>query len=132
MNITINNKQLKVTKGQTVLNAAREGGIYIPSLCFHPKTGPAGKCRVCVVEVEGMSGLHTACTLDVKDGMNITTDSEKVLEAQKLVVNLFLSTGKHDCLSCEQNGVCELSLSIAIMPNVFSAGDVSPDAMVRW
>lgn len=130
MNITINNRQVKVTNGQTVLQAAREAGIYIPSLCFHPKTGPAGKCRVCVVEVAGMSGLHTACTLEVKDGMGITTDSEKVLEAQKLVINLFLSTGKHDCLSCEQNGICELqdaAYYLGIETPAFNIADIEPE-----
>lgn len=91
MNITIKDKELEVKEGQTVLQAARENKIYIPSLCYHDKTGPAGKCRVCVVEVEGMTGLHTACTLTVRDGMKIITDSENVLEAQKLVVNLLLS-----------------------------------------
>lgn len=130
MNITINNRQLKAAKGQTVLQAARANGIYIPSLCFHPKTGAAGKCRACVVEVAGMSGLYAACTLIVKDDMEITTNSEKVLAAQKLVINLLLSGGKHDCLSCEQNGICELqdaAYYLGIETPAFQMGDIEPE-----
>lgn len=108
MKITINGKTYEAREDQTVLQVARENGVYIPSLCYHARTGPAGKCRACVAEVEGMRGLQTTCTVTVKDGMNVCTDSEKVRAAQRLVVDLALSSGKHDCLSCEQNGACEL------------------------
>jgi predicted molibdopterin-dependent oxidoreductase YjgC len=108
MKITINGRSIEASPGQTILQAARENGIYIPSLCYHPKTGPAGKCRACVVEVEGMRGLQTSCTILVKEGMNVTTNSKQTVDAQKLVVDLLLSTGKHDCVACEQNGACEL------------------------
>lgn len=108
MKVTINNKIIEAQPGQTVLQVARDNMIYIPSLCYHPKTGPAGKCRACVVEIEGMRGLQTSCTIEVKEGMKITTNSMQAREAQKLVVNLLLSSGRHDCLSCEQNGACEL------------------------
>ena len=108
MNITINGKIVEAQEGQTVLEVARDAGIYIPALCYHPKTGPAGKCRACVVEIEGMSGLETSCTVLARDGLKVITNSEKVLAAQRLVVDLLLSSGKHDCVSCEQNGCCEL------------------------
>lgn len=108
MQITINNKIIEAREGQTVLEAARENGLYIPALCYHKKTGPAAKCRACVVEVEGMRGLQTSCTIPVKEGLNVTTNSANVLDAQRLVVNLLLSSGHHDCVSCEQNGNCEL------------------------
>lgn len=108
MKITINGIECEAREGQTVLQVAREAGIYVPSLCYHAKTGPAGKCRACVAEIEGMRGLQTTCTVEVKDGLKVTTDSEKALAAQKLVVDLLLSSGKHDCLSCEQSGDCEL------------------------
>ena len=108
MNLFINSTPCEAQEGMTVLEAARANGIYIPSLCYHPKTGPAGKCRACVVEIEGMRGLQTSCTIKVKEGMKVTSNSEKALQAQRLVIDLMLSTGKHDCLSCEQNGSCEL------------------------
>jgi predicted molibdopterin-dependent oxidoreductase YjgC len=108
MKITINTKECEAREGQTVLEAARTNDIYIPSLCYHPKTGPAGKCRACIVEIEGMRGLQTACTVNVREGMKVTTNSETVLKAQRLVIDLLLSSGHHDCLSCEQNSACEL------------------------
>ncbi len=108
MNIKINGIDIAAKPGLTVIEAARANNIFIPSLCFHEKTGQAGKCRVCVVEVEGMRGLHTACTLKVTEGMSVKTKSEEILAAQKTVVNLLLSAGKHDCLACEKNGECEL------------------------
>lgn len=108
MKITINGITCDADAGQTVLQAARANGIYIPSLCYHDKTGVAGKCRVCVAEVEDMRGLQATCTLPVREGMKIDTQSEKALAAQRLVVDLLLSTGRHDCISCEKNGICEL------------------------
>ncbi|MBF0406879.1 MAG: formate dehydrogenase subunit alpha [Candidatus Riflebacteria bacterium] len=108
MQIFINGKKLNVEDGQTILLAARKNGVYIPSLCYHEKVGVAGKCRACVVEVEGMKGLQTSCSVIVKEGMNIQTKSQKALEGQKLVIDLLLSNGTHDCIACQQNGKCEL------------------------
>lgn len=108
MKIFINGKECEARPGQTVLEVARENGIYIPSLCYHPKTGPAGKCRACVVEIEGTRGLQTSCTLTVKEGMKVLTNSETARAAQRMVIDMMLSSGQHDCLACEQNGMCEL------------------------
>lgn len=108
MKVTINGRLIEAKDGQTILQVALANGIYIPHLCYHEKTGPAGKCRACVVEVEGMRGLQTSCSVQLRDGMVINTESETVKNAQKLVIDLMLSSGKHDCLSCEQNGNCEL------------------------
>jgi len=106
--LTIDGKQVEAGAGQTILEAARTAGIYIPSLCFHPRTGKAGKCRACLVEVEGMRGLQTACTVDAKDGMVVLSRSEAVLAARRTVVELLLADGTHNCMSCEVNGDCEL------------------------
>jgi len=109
MKITINGRTCQAREGTTVLAAARDNGIYIPSLCFHPKTGPAARCRACAVDIEGMrGGLQTACSTPVKEGMVIRTDSETVKAAQTMVVDLLLANGRHDCLACEKSGVCEL------------------------
>ena len=109
MKITINGQPCQAESGATVLAAARANGHYIPSLCFHEKTGPAAKCRVCAVEIEGMrGGLQTACSALVQEGMVIRTDTEPVKAAQSLVVNLLLANGRHDCLACEKSGACEL------------------------
>jgi formate dehydrogenase major subunit len=106
--MTIDEKEVLFEEGKTVLEVARENDIYIPSLCYHRKTGPAGRCRVCLVEVEGMRGLQTSCSLPAKDGMEVNTHTEEVIDAQKLFVNLLLAGGQHNCLSCEANGDCEL------------------------
>lgn len=106
--IVVDGKPIAFEAGQTVLQLARENDIYIPTLCYHPRTGPASKCRVCVVEVEGNHGLQTSCSLIPTDGMKIETHSQRVLDARKVVVNLLLANGNHDCLSCEANGACEL------------------------
>jgi predicted molibdopterin-dependent oxidoreductase YjgC len=108
MNLVIDGRSCTFEKGAMVLAVARENGIAIPSLCYHRKTGVAGRCRVCVVEVEGSATLQTACSLPAADGMRVHTRSEKVLETRRMVVNLLLSNGQHNCLSCEQNGCCEL------------------------
>ena len=78
MKVTVNGRRLEAAPGQTVLDAARAAGIYIPALCYHPKTGKAGRCRACVVEVEGLRGLKESCALPVKDGMVVRTDTPKV------------------------------------------------------
>lgn len=108
MKITINDKVLEARKGQTIFQAAREAGVYIPTLCYHDKVGAAGKCRVCVVEVDGMRALQTSCSVPVKEGMIVKTRTKAILEAQKLIVDLLLSNGTHDCLSCLKSGKCEL------------------------
>jgi formate dehydrogenase alpha subunit len=108
MTITIDDVKYEAKDGQTILDVAKENGIYVPTLCYHKKTLGVGKCRACVVEVQGMRGLHTACTLQAKDGMVVSNSSKPVVDARKLVVNLLLSSGRHDCLACEKNGICEL------------------------
>ena len=104
----INVREFAIDGDKTVLQIARANGIYIPSLCYHPKLGPASKCRVCVVEVDGTRNLQTSCNLVPSENMNIATDSPRVIEAQKMVVNLLLANGNHNCLICEKNGDCEL------------------------
>lgn len=106
--MTFNGHEVSFNEGRTVLQAARDNGIYIPSLCYHRKTGVAGRCRVCVVEIDGMRGLQTACTVIATDGMKVQTETPLVLDTRRMVVNLLLSSGQHNCISCEQNSGCEL------------------------
>jgi predicted molibdopterin-dependent oxidoreductase YjgC len=104
----LDDKELEVPDGTTVLQAARQNGIYIPALCYHPKIGPAGTCRLCEVEVEGMRGLQTACSLLPREGMQVQTASPQVIAARRVAVSLLLENGTHNCISCEANGDCEL------------------------
>jgi len=108
MKITIDGKLLEAQPGQTVLEVARAHGIYVPSLCWHPRLGKAGRCRACLVEVEGVAALKESCALDVRDGMVVHSSNERVLKARKMVVELLLAGNCHNCLSCEANGDCEL------------------------
>ena len=106
--LIINGKQLEAQAGQTILEVARANGFYIPTLCHYSQTTNVGACRVCVVEVEKARSLVASCCMPVSPGMVITTDSPKVKAAQRLVVELLWSSGDHNCLTCEQNGDCEL------------------------
>ncbi len=109
LRLVIDGRPVSARSGQTVLEAAKANGIYVPSLCHHPRVGQAGLCRTCVVQVEGSGTLQTACTLLARDGMVVTGASERVLEARRTNVELLLAAGTHDCLSCEAAGRCELA-----------------------
>ncbi len=106
--IQVNNKTLKAGKDTTILEALRENGIQIPTLCRLENFTPTGACRLCVVEVEGVDKLVTACSQPVEQGMSIKTHSQRVIEARKMIVELLLSNHPDDCLYCENNGNCEL------------------------
>ena len=106
--IIINQKEIAFKENQTILEVARENDIYIPTLCYHKKTGPASVCRLCIVEIEGSKDLHTSCSAPAKEGLVVKTNTKRIIEARKTIVNLLLSNGNHDCLSCEANGDCEL------------------------
>jgi formate dehydrogenase major subunit len=106
--ITLNGRTIEAPEGKTILEAARANGVLIPSLCFHPKTGPSASCRLCAVEVEGARGLVMSCNEPVRDGMVVRTETDQVLQARRMIVDLLLSDGTHDCLSCEMCGECEL------------------------
>lgn len=106
--IQVNNKTLKAGKDTTILEALSENGIQIPTLCRLENFTPTGACRLCVVEVEGIDKLVTACSHPVEQGMSIKTHSQRVIEARKMIVELLLSNHPDDCLYCENNGNCEL------------------------
>lgn len=106
--LTIDGKEVATAAGNTILMAARQAGIHIPTLCYHPKLPISGACRACVVEVEGRPTLVASCATPVAHGMVIHTQSERVLRARRLVVQLLLSGGDHNCLTCQANGACEL------------------------
>ena len=108
MKITINNKEIDVKKGMTILESARKAGIKIPTLCHIDNLFPSGACRMCVVEVEGWPKLVTACSTEVQDGMKVNAHSPKVLMARRTILELLLSNHPDDCLYCDKNGQCEL------------------------
>ena len=110
INITINGKNLSVSEGLTILEAAREAGIVIPTLCYLKDLNEVGACRICVVEVKGADRLVAACNTKVSEGMEIETNSARVLETRKRNLQLILSAHDCNCLTCERNGKCRLQL----------------------
>ncbi len=106
--ISINNQEVVVPQGTTILEAARKIGINIPTLCYHPDQAIKANCRVCVVEVKGSRKLAASCSTPVWDGMEVVTTSKKVLDAQKGVIELLIASHNQDCLNCQRNGTCEL------------------------
>lgn len=108
VNIKINGMSLSVPKNSTILEAARMNGIDIPTLCYLKDINAIGACRICVVEVKGARSLVAACVYPVNEGMEVYTNSPKVLKARKLTLELILSTHERKCLSCIRNGSCEL------------------------
>ena len=110
--ITIDGTRLEVPEGKNVLDCALEAGIYIPHLCHHPDLPENGSCRMCVVEVEGREQVERACMLKAKDGLNITTNSERVNHLRTLALELLLGAHPEDCSTCPKYGNCELQTLI--------------------
>lgn len=106
--IHIDGKDVQASPGQTILEVARENGFFIPTLCYYRGTTNVGACRVCVVEVENARSLVASCAMPVTPGMKVSTDTERVKNARRLVVELLWASGDHNCLTCEKNGNCEL------------------------
>ena len=108
LNLTINGKPCQAPEGVTILEAARQNGIHIPSLCYLKNVHQYGTCRVCVVEVEGMKNLQASCMVKAREGMVIHTNSPKVRAKRKMLYELLISNHPKDCLSCSRNRSCEL------------------------
>ena len=121
VNITIDGIQLYVPANYTILQAAKEVGINIPTLCFLKDVNEIGCCRMCVVEVKGSKALQAACVHPVKEGMVVYTHTPKVMEARKVTLELILSNHNANCQTCERSWMdCELQA----LANKMSVGDV--------
>ena len=108
VNLVIDGKEISVKEGTTILQAALQNGIDIPTLCFLKEINEVGDCRMCIVEVEGRKGFATSCIQKVEEGMVVKTHSHAVVEARKIILDLILSNHHRDCLTCSRNGNCEL------------------------
>jgi formate dehydrogenase alpha subunit len=109
VNVTINGQAIQAAKGKTILEVAKEHGIFIPYLCFHPALKPIGACRVCVVEVKpGPPRPLPACATYVSEGMEVVTDSERVLALRQELMKLVLINHALECPICDKGGECEL------------------------
>jgi predicted molibdopterin-dependent oxidoreductase YjgC len=105
--IKINGKEVGFEEGQTVLEVARNAGIYIPSLCTHPELEPFGACRLCIVKIDGLRGFPTACTTLVKDGMVVTTEDDELQMLRKNVMEMLLLEHPNTCIVCNDKDECE-------------------------
>ncbi|HAX93162.1 MAG TPA: ferredoxin [Bacteroidales bacterium] len=119
INLTINDQKVAVPAGTTVLEAAKSLKINIPTLCNHPDLCVAGNCRVCVVEQKGARTLVASCATPVFEGMEINTNTLKVRNARRHIVELLLSEHRSDCTKCYKNTKCELQA----LANEFAFGD---------
>jgi len=115
VNLTINNKRVRAREGATILEAARSAGIYIPTLCADDDLKPHGGCRLCIVEVENMRGLPTACTTVVSEGMVVRTETEAINKTRRTILDLLISDHPMDCLTCSKNQRCDLQKVAAYM-----------------
>ncbi len=108
INLTIDNTPFRVNEGTTVLEACKQAGINIPTLCYLEKIQAIGACRVCLVEIEGVKDLVASCVMPVSEEMKVHTNNRRVREARKVVVELLLSEHEGDCQVCDRNEDCEL------------------------
>ena len=106
MKLSIDNREIEVPAGTTVLTAAQANDIYIPALCYHPELTPYGGCRLCMVEIEGMRGYPTACTTQVSEGMIVRTQSKRLQEMRCEMLQLILSEHPGSCLICDERRDC--------------------------
>jgi [NiFe] hydrogenase diaphorase moiety small subunit len=106
INFIIDGKECSAEAGKYIVEAARENGIYIPTLCNIPGVKPRGSCRICSVRVNGR--LMSACTTPVTDGMEIENNIDEINDIRKAIVEALFVSGNHFCPSCEKSGNCEL------------------------
>lgn len=107
VNLTINNKMISVEDGTTILEAAKQNNILIPTMCYLEDVHKLGSCRICVVEQEGMKNLQASCITQVTEGMKIQTNTKRVRDARKVIYELMISDHPKDCLKCGRNRNCE-------------------------
>jgi bidirectional [NiFe] hydrogenase diaphorase subunit len=113
--LSIDGKLVTAREDQTLLEAAREAGISIPTLCHLEGLSDVGACRLCLVEIDGGNKLRPACVTAVTEGMQVRTDSERLREYRRMIVELLFAERNHICSVCVANGHCELQdLAVAV------------------
>lgn len=106
--LTINEQLISAREGETILEAAREAGIRIPTMCHMAGVSNIGACRLCLVEVAGINKLLPACVTQVAEGMNVQTNTERLQRYRQQIIELLFAEGNHVCAVCVANGNCEL------------------------
>ncbi len=108
VSLTIDGKEIQAPEGTNLIDAASLAGVHIPNLCYLKGMRPAGACRLCLVEVEGAKAPVIACNAKIKEGMKVVTETEKIRETRKFIIDLILSMHPLDCMTCTKAGVCRL------------------------
>jgi predicted molibdopterin-dependent oxidoreductase YjgC len=106
--LTINGREIKAAEGETIFQAAKKAGIKIPHLCYREDLSVYAGCRLCVVEVEGARTLVASCAYPASNKMVVRTDTQRVIDARKQVLEFLLSDHPYDCMTCEASGTCKL------------------------
>lgn len=106
--IIIDNKRLRAEEGETILEVAKRNGINIPALCYHPDLKIKANCRMCLVEIKGVKGLHTSCSMKIKEGMEVITDSSEIKKARKINLELIFTQHREECPDCVWENNCNL------------------------
>jgi bidirectional [NiFe] hydrogenase diaphorase subunit len=106
--LTINGQLISAREEETVLQAAQEAGIHIPTLCYLEGVSEVGACRLCLVEISGSHKLQPACVTKVAEGMIVQTNSERLQNYRRMIVEMLFAEGNHICSVCVANGHCEL------------------------
>ncbi|MDM7934894.1 MAG: 2Fe-2S iron-sulfur cluster-binding protein [Methanothrix sp.] len=106
--LTIDGREIAVLEGTTILEAARQAGIYVPALCDHPDLKPIGSCKLCIVSIEGQEAYPTACSTIAKDGMVVWTKTEELQDMRRHTLEMLLALTNHptSCLFCERKNDC--------------------------
>ena len=108
VSLTIDGQAVTVPEGTSIMRAAREAGIKVPKLCAYDMVQSFGSCRMCLVEIKGRPGTPASCTTPVAEGMEVTTQSQRLAKLRRNVMELYISDHPLDCLTCAANGNCEL------------------------
>lgn len=113
--LTIDGKLVSAREGETLLEAVREAGITLPTLCHLDGVSDVGACRLCLVEIAGSNRLFPACTTQVVEGMEVATNTERLRNYRRMIVELLFAERNHVCAVCVANGRCELqNLAVAV------------------
>jgi formate dehydrogenase major subunit len=126
VSLTIDGQTVTVAKGTSVMRAAAEAGVAVPKLCATDSLDAFGSCRVCLVEIEGRKGYPASCTTAVEEGMQVRTQSQRLDDLRRNVVELYVSDHPLDCVSCSANGDCELqdvAVSLGVEDSRYGLGD---------
>lgn len=128
VSLTINDRLISARAGGTLLEAAEEAGIFIPTLCHLKGLTPRGGCRLCLVEIQGNPRLTASCLTQAQEGMVVRTETETLARYRRMIIELLLAERNHVCAVCVMNGHCELQrMAAKLGVDHVRYDDLSPD-----